>query len=89
MALRKDSFKEELHRKRCALYGPTCSGRDIIKGTTPLPELNLGDWLYFPAMGAYTTVIASRFNGFPLPPKHYIIDTKDAHLLLYRNNERP
>jgi ornithine decarboxylase len=32
-----------------------------------LPELEEGDWLLFRDMGAYTTVTASEFNGFPKP----------------------
>ena len=30
----------------------------------------MGDWLWFPNMGAYTSVTASEFNGFPRPPYH-------------------
>jgi ornithine decarboxylase len=33
-----------------------------------MEELEVGDWLWFPHMGAYTTVTASEFNGFPKPP---------------------
>lgn len=28
-----------------------------------LPELQVGDWLLFPSMGAYTLCGASKFNG--------------------------
>lgn len=31
-------------------------------------ELMEGDWLWFPNMGAYTTVTSTEFNGFPRPP---------------------
>jgi hypothetical protein len=33
-----------------------------------MEELEVGDWLWFPAMGAYTRATASEFNGFPTPP---------------------
>jgi hypothetical protein len=33
-----------------------------------MEELEVGDWLWFPAMGAYTRATASEFNGFPVPP---------------------
>ncbi len=33
-----------------------------------MEELEEGDWLWFPHMGAYTTATASEFNGFPKPP---------------------
>jgi len=29
--------------------------------------MDVGDWLYFPMMGAYTSATASEFNGFPKP----------------------
>jgi ornithine decarboxylase len=35
-----------------------------------MEELEVGDWLWFPNMGAYTSVTASEFNGFPRPPYH-------------------
>jgi len=36
-----------------------------------LPNLNRGDLIGFPNMGAYTVPIASAFNGFPLPKTLY------------------
>jgi hypothetical protein len=41
-----------------------------------MEELEVGDWLYFPLMGAYTSATASEFNGFPKP--HIILDTENA-----------
>jgi ornithine decarboxylase len=38
-----------------------------------LPELEIGDWLYYRNMGAYTTVTASTFNGFPVTQKYFTI----------------
>jgi hypothetical protein len=32
-----------------------------------MEDLEVGDWLYFPLMGAYTSATASEFNGFPKP----------------------
>jgi ornithine decarboxylase len=48
----------------CSLWGPTCDSIDCISKKTYLPELQLGDWLYFENMGAYTIAAASTFNGF-------------------------
>lgn len=31
-----------------------------------LPELDVGDWLIFPDMGAYKISMSSTFNGFPI-----------------------
>jgi ornithine decarboxylase len=48
------------------LFGRTCDSLDVI-ARGPMEELYVGDWLYFPLMGAYTSATASEFNGFPKP----------------------
>ena len=50
------------------LGGPTCDSSDVIARETLLPELAVGDLLVSPAMGAYTAVTATRFNGRALTP---------------------
>jgi len=64
---------ESTHRPSttCTLFGPTCDSIDVIARDIQLPELKIGDWVYFPNMGAYTMAAASSFNGFALPPIHY------------------
>ncbi|KAL5122014.1 Ornithine decarboxylase [Pleosporales sp. CAS-2024a] len=48
-----------------SIWGPTCDGIDIISSSCTFPELlNVGDWLYFEDMGAYTKCSATKFNGF-------------------------
>ena len=50
----------------CILFGPTCDAFDkLFLEELQLPELNVGDGLGFPTMGAYTNVMTSTFNGFP------------------------
>jgi len=46
------------------IFGRTCDSLDLIE-TGTMPRLHVGDWLLFPNMGAYTSVTASEFNGFP------------------------
>lgn len=49
----------------CSVWGPTCDGIDCVCPTTRLPSaLEVGDWLGFRNMGAYTICAASQFNGF-------------------------
>ena len=48
------------------LFGRTCDSLDVIARGL-MEELEVGDWLYFPLMGAYTSATASEFNGFPKP----------------------
>ncbi|KAJ3120283.1 Antizyme inhibitor 1 [Physocladia obscura] len=49
---------------QCSIWGPTCDSIDCITQEGLLPELNVGDWMYFENMGAYTLAAASKFNGF-------------------------
>lgn len=49
----------------CTLYGPTCDAFDrLFLEEVWLPELDVGDWLVFPSMGAYTSSMSCPFNGF-------------------------
>jgi len=55
------------------IFGRTCDSLDVIaKGE--MEELEVGDWLYFPLMGAYTSATASEFNGFPKPELVHDVD---------------
>jgi len=49
------------------VFGRTCDSVDVIAKVESMEELEVGDWLWFPAMGAYTRATASEFNGFPSP----------------------
>lgn len=54
-----------------SVWGPTCDSMDCIQRKTVLPEMQVGEWLYFEDMGAYTMCAASQFNGMPLAEKVY------------------
>jgi len=61
------------YKKEFVLTGPTCDAFDTIGSDYLLPaDLDMGDKLYIAATGAYSTVYGSNFNGFPIPPIHYI-----------------
>lgn len=48
-----------------SIWGPTCDGIDCIAEKWLAREtVDVGDWLYFEDMGAYTKCSATRFNGF-------------------------
>ena len=49
---------------KSSLWGPTCDSIDCLGKEYMLPELQVGDWLKFEFMGAYTLSSASTFNGF-------------------------
>ncbi|GAA4253156.1 type III PLP-dependent enzyme [Dactylosporangium darangshiense] len=55
-------------RDRFHLTGPTCDSQDTIMFDVELSaDLRTGDQVYLDGTGAYTTVYASRFNGFDVP----------------------
>lgn len=48
-----------------SVWGPTCDGIDRITESIRFDAvLDVGDWLYFEDMGAYTKCSATKFNGF-------------------------
>lgn len=48
--------------------GPSCDSVDMLPREQMLPaDTQEGDFIFFPKAGAYTTVYANEFNGFPLP----------------------
>jgi len=55
-----------------SVWGPTCDGIDRITDSIRFTDtLDVGDWLYFENMGAYTKCSATRFNGFS--DNHHVI----------------
>lgn len=46
------------------LAGPTCDSFDVLSENISLPELNIGDILLVPSMGAYTNISATNYHGF-------------------------
>jgi len=60
-----------------SIWGPTCDGIDRIAESVRFDHtLDVGDWLYFEDMGAYTKCSATRFNGF-----------SDSHEVIYISSE--
>ncbi|XP_035023919.2 ornithine decarboxylase isoform X2 [Hippoglossus stenolepis] len=57
----------------CSIWGPTCDGLDRIVEQCNLPDMQVGDWLVFENMGAYTVAASSTFNGFQRPGIHYVM----------------
>jgi ornithine decarboxylase len=72
--LRVKKTLRDSERKRVpgVLFGRTCDSVDMIAQSDSMEELEVGDWLWFPHMGAYTSVTATEFNGFPKPFVHYL-----------------
>lgn len=62
------------------VFGPTCDGLDTVLRDWPLPEMENGDWLVFPNMGAYSLVGACNFNGIDVisTPTFYVCSAASA-----------
>ncbi len=58
-------------RRPTIVFGRTCDSGDLIDAAAPLSEVQVGDVFRIRNMGAYTTVSASEFNGFPKPEVRY------------------
>jgi len=63
---------------KCTIFGPTCDSMDCIAKDIYMPELEVGEWLYFKNMGAYTTAAASPFNGFKSHPNTFYIQGSEV-----------
>jgi ornithine decarboxylase len=50
----------------CVLAGPTCDSHDVVSIDQELPELEVGELLLVPTMGAYSNASASGFNGLDM-----------------------
>lgn len=58
-----------------SVWGPTCDGIDFIHNKVHIPHaLEIGDWVYFPNVGAYTLSASSSFNGFCVDTQIHYID---------------
>ncbi|XP_017331656.1 ornithine decarboxylase [Ictalurus punctatus] len=65
--------KPDEHMYPCSIWGPTCDGLDRIVELCTLPDRQVGDWLLFENMGAYTVAASSTFNGFQKPDIYYVM----------------
>ncbi|KAE8624619.1 hypothetical protein XENTR_v10006006 [Xenopus tropicalis] len=59
------------------LWGPTCTNVDKLVNEFYLPELETGDWVIFPNMGAYSISMSTTFNGFPQPKVYFVLSKGD------------
>ncbi|GAA5884568.1 hypothetical protein JCM16303_000033 [Sporobolomyces ruberrimus] len=77
------SSQDSARMEECSIWGPTCDSIDCVqpKATLPTHLLQVGDWLRWDNMGAYTICAASQFNGFRRSTVRYTIDSRgDAAL---------
>ncbi|OGR97032.1 MAG: decarboxylase [Elusimicrobia bacterium GWF2_62_30] len=59
-------FRKGKKPEICGVFGPTCDALDVISMSENLPtDLQLGELMYSPNMGAYSHASSTWFNGFP------------------------
>lgn len=63
------------------IWGPTCDSMDCIIQNVVLPEMNIGEWIVFREMGAYTMAAGSTFNGFNMPTIKYYLPSYTTEVL--------
>ena len=52
---------------------------DRINDDILLPELNIGDWLYYENTGAYTVCLQTKFCGFPSTVVYYYCTDEERY----------
>jgi ornithine decarboxylase len=72
-------IRDEASRAKMApfrFYGPTCDSIDAAKGLFLLPaDVREGDYIEIGMLGAYSTAMGTRFNGFG---ETLIVECEDA-----------
>jgi ornithine decarboxylase len=67
-------------RRRYTLTGPTCDPDDTILEDIFLPEPQVGDLVAISSVGAYSTVYATEFSGFPHPQVYFVFSEGGDHV---------
>lgn len=67
---------DEENKIESTIWGPTCDALDKLIDI-PMPDVDIGEFIIFENMGAYTIPVASPFNGFPLPKVYCFIKRED------------
>lgn len=70
-----------------SVWGPSCDGIDRIIENELMPELEVGEWIIFPDMGAYTMCASSEFNGFKRPIGYFVISNDYIPILQHITGE--
>ena len=78
IADKDDADAPEPVLEECSVWGPTCDSIDLIQAKAVLPtnRVQVGDWLRWERMGAYSVCAASQFNGFRQSQVRYTVDAK-------------
>lgn len=64
--IRKSLDESKPRETISTIWGSSCNSKDKIVDKQMLPEMEMGDWLVFHDMGAYTMTCSTSFNGFKI-----------------------
>lgn len=56
-----------------SVWGQTCDGLDKVVDEVLLPDMQIGDWMVFEDMGAYSLTLVTSFNGASIPKVFYLM----------------
>ncbi|KAK3791552.1 hypothetical protein RRG08_002909 [Elysia crispata] len=70
------------------LWGPTCDHFDCVLRKCDLPILDIGQWLYFETMGAYSMCLATDFNAIERAKYTYVC-AESFWNEVYTDSEKP
>jgi ornithine decarboxylase len=69
---RRGSSQWQLTLYNSAVFGPTCDSSDCLSPSVDLPLMNIGDYIWFYHVGAYSCSASTNFNGFNTKKYFYI-----------------
>lgn len=62
-------------RQPRVVFGPTCDSLDRLPDGLPLPQdTQMGDYVLFPGLGAYSSAMSTQFNGYGLSDVATVIE---------------
>ena len=71
--------------EKASVWGPTCDSIDCVRDIVRLPRgMDVGDWIGWSEMGAYTLCAASTFNGFNRSPVQWTTGGSSPEALAVR-----
>ena len=71
----KESSHSPITLLNSAVFGPTCDSSDCLSSSVDLPLMQIGDYLLFYNVGAYSSSASMNFNGFNTKKYFYIWKT--------------
>ncbi len=71
--------KDEEEEMPTAIFGPTCDGLDQLcdANSCDMHRTEVGDWLLWSCMGAYTHTASFVFNGYDHVPNTHVVDIQE------------